>query len=1500
MTDKFLFEYQEFMTIKVSKETTKKIEEKMLEVGPFWDSDTLSEDEKKSIIQMCNMMIAKRFNAHPTFEFYIDNIIALKRDELNKDIFDDWIKSINYYVQKRRTGYLHRYFNASTRFFNTHHIYEKSKKIWKVTNAKIKIKIIDNKPIYSFDTVNLIGTTGADSTYIWHTTGDYHPLRERWEGNGGKLFWTRVGLADGVVYAVMQDYKISLKSAIWTADSVTFYDKRNFSFGLLGGVKDKFSFTKQTETSRYPSFSSYGYDYTINEIYENVDYQGGYSLKGRQMIGSGKGRDKAFFIFKHNGKNFVYAGSDVFVIQKDKILSEKVTVTIYLESTDTITGEVSVDSIYHPGLSLYYSNKKKNLSIYRKDEGIAQTPFADSYHNISLFVEELNWKLGEDYIDMKSIQQKGIDSKAYFESENYFSKNRYQKLQGMDRQNPVEAVYNYVQENGYYEFYAEDFGNYMHMSKETTISYLMNLASKGFLLYDFEDHYVIVKPSVDVYVMAHRGQTDYDVISFMSETNGVIPNASLNLVNNDIILQGVRTVFLSDSQDVRIFPRNGRVQLKKNRDFLFAGRITAGRFDIHAKDVFFSYDKFKLEMPSIDSLSFKVEAFELDKYGERPLVRIKNVIEDLKGYILIDQPNNKSGIQDFPEYPILNSESQSYVYYDKTEIYNKVYKRDKFYYTLESFEIDSLDDFRTDGLEFNGYLESAGIFPDIITPLKVMRDYSVGFVTTTGDAGYSLYGGKAMFNDTIKLSNEGLQGRGSLRYLTSLGISNDLIFFPDSTDAYLQSYKIEEVKSGVEYPPVIASNVDMHFEPYNDIMIVTTREEQPSIDMYANDATIDGSLYLTSTKLDGNGLIKIKNAELESDLFHFKNRTFVSDSCMFRLKTLAELEQTDEFDELEDFNEHEQLAFATTDVFVANVDFNERKAEFESKSDAKLVEFKENMYKCYMDKFTWYMDNEKVEFSTKGDPMAQVKDKTIKEVADIALSGTRFISTHPDQDSLSFISKRGVYSQRKKEIDAYGVPKLIVADAVIIPGENKLKIFAKAELEEIHEAELLVNRETKYHELYKGVFIVEGKHSYHGRGVYDYKDEDGWVQNILFNKIEVDTAGYTVGNATIGEKDGFTLSNYFDFYGEITLVGANRYLIFDGGTRIDHNCDTLEHLAIEFRTEIDPANISIPIDEEIKSIDGKRLYCGLNSREYNGQVYSVFMNDNGRRTDNNIIQSSGSLVFDKISQEYRIASDEKLSQRSLPGNYISLSRRDCALYTEGELNLAFKTGHVQATAYGKARYFSREDSTDFSVSIPLNFYFNDKALELMATDLNDRMNMGSVDLENDIYKIMLNNKLGAELSDKYTGQIITNGGEYRKVPKELLSTIFISDVKMKYNPRTRSIVSTGDIGISSLGKYQILKYVPGKIEIINKKTGYTITIALNLGNKEYYYFEIKGSAKNGQVLAYSSNKEFITILKDSKADERKFNDKERDAKFRYYLSTPVKYKRFMRIMKMKE
>ncbi len=266
-------------------------------------------------------------------------------------------------------------------------------------------------------------------------------------------------------------------------------------------------------------------------------------------------------------------------------------------------------------------------------------------------------------------------------------------------------------------------------------------------------------------------------------------------------------------------------------------------------------------------------------------------------------------------------------------------------------------------------------------------------------------------------------------------------------------------------------------------------------------------------------------------------------------------------------------------------------------------------------------------------------------------------------------------------------------------------------------------------------------------------------------------------------------------------------------------------------------------------------------------------------------------------QEYRISSEDRLKQTNTIDNYLSLSKRTCEVMANGQLDMVFSPGQVDATAYGTMKYYKRLDSASMNISMPLDFFFNDKAMELMANDLNGRMELDAVNLQSDLMRLTLGKIVGEDKAEKLMTEIATHSGAFKKVPSDLQKTIFISDVEMKWNPRTKSFVSIGNIGIASMGKIQVLKYVEGRIEIKNKTSSSKITIALDLGDKDYYYFSYNSS--NGLMSAYSSNKEFVTIIKETKPDDRKLKVKGKEKKYTYYLTTPTSFKKFMRTMKLK-
>ena len=66
-----------------------------------------------------------------------------------------------------------------------------------------------------------------------------------------------------------------------------------------------------------------------------------------------------------------------------------------------------------------------------------------------------------------------------------------------------------------------------------------------------------------------------------------------------------------------------------------------------------------------------------------------------------------------------------------------------------------------------------------------------------------MYGGKGQYYNDIHLSNKGLQGGGNFEYLTAKASAEEIFFFPDSTNLYTQTFSIDEVISGIEFPRLV-------------------------------------------------------------------------------------------------------------------------------------------------------------------------------------------------------------------------------------------------------------------------------------------------------------------------------------------------------------------------------------------------------------------------------------------------------------------------------------------------------------------------------------------------------------------------------------------------------------------------------------------------------------------------------------------------------------------------
>ncbi|MCX6272487.1 MAG: hypothetical protein NTU44_14975, partial [Bacteroidetes bacterium] len=1351
-----------------------------------WTADKFSADRQEKIMKMANTMLKYKMRPMPQFFLYVETLLEFIKTQPDEKNFNAWFaileKSLDISSSRKFIAFL----EISNSLFTDNVLFKSSATTWKSSSSDYRFEY-DSVPRVVFTSLDLTCLANNDSTRITGTQGVYYPTTYQWIGKGGVVTWKKAGLSPDQVWAELGRYSLGVRFSRYMADSVKFYNKEFFDTPLLGKLEEKVQVAIGEDKATFPRFTSYFMRLRIENIFKYIDYEGGFAMHGARLMGSGNDLQNAYLFFKRDGKVFIEVASKAYTIRKDRISAARASILIRWEG----------DSIFHPGLEMKYIDKTRELSLIRNEEGIAQSPYYDSYHKLDMYCEAVYWKMDEPKIDFTVIKGPGSEGRASFESANYYRESRYLKLQGIDEVNPLDEVAAYARKYNTREITLVEMVNYIKRPPEQVKATLIRLATRGFLLYDLDNDVIKIKDRLFDYLNANRKRIDYDVIQFNSMITAQ-PNATLSLLNFDLKLRGVHDVFLSDSQRVYIYPVNQEIIVKKNRDFLFTGRVHAGKFDYFAQDCSFEYAKFQINMPDIDSMSFKVPSREKNSYGETPDIRVKSVLCKLSGDILIDHPNNKSGVSVYPGYPIFNSKTDSYVYYDRYYIQRGVYRRDKFFFHVYPFSISNLDDFKTDDIKFDGYLVSGGIFPDIEEPLRVQPDYSLGFTKPAPPLGLPVYGGVGTFLNKIDLSNRGLKGDGTLKYLVSTSISNDFNFYPDSVNADLQQFTLLEQKSGVEYPPVKAEDAYEHWMPYKDILNIYSR--QKLIELYAGQSKLKGVLALTPASLTGAGTVAVADAEMDAELFRFKNKVFDSDTADFRLRTF----------------DLKQLAFSTHN-YKSHIDFTERKGDFKSNGGGSKVDFPLNQYICFMDEFEWFMDKEEIALSNTRTTAIPTSDKgNIRELVDIDISGSEFVSVHPKQDSLRFLSPKARYNLRDNIIYAEQVSFMRVADAAIFPNKGFVTIFKEAKMKPLENAKILANVTTKYHEVDSATVYIYSRKNYSGSGFYNYIDDKQRKHPIFLHRVTVDSTFQTNGFATIKDSAVLALNDHFDFIGDIKIVASKEFLKFKGGYRIKHDCDTLRRAWVRFQEDINPAEIYLPVAEDLRDLSNKALYSAMGFSQKSNHIYSAFLSRKENFTDQDLVGAKGWIYYSETNNEYQSGSKEKIKTPLLPGSYLSLNTKNCVMHGEGPVNMGTVFGQLKMKSFGSVDYFMIPDSASFDLVMSIDFFFADDAMKMLVQSLKEA-NLMAADLSKDKYKRALGEILGMKEADGLISEISLYGN-MRRIPSELNQTLIFSDIMFKWNPASNSFVSQGPIGIGNMEKNQINKFVKGYVEITKKRS----------------------------------------------------------------------------------
>ncbi len=1406
----------------VPKDRQKEAKEILEQFELMWTT-RMDADNQEVFITEANKMVKKKHRPIPHFQSFIRTYDIFLQSQYAGES-ETWQKILDYHISKSSTFFQEK-MELYARFFQDNIMNQGDNVKWVAMGFADHLGF-DQEPYFDFKDIDLWGYSAKDSLVVSSVNGRYYPDKLQFKANGGTISWDRAGLDPGV-YAELKTYDIDLRFPRVVADDALFHYPKLFAQPMVGRVEEKAVLPTSEEDATYPRFTSYETTLPVKNLYKDVDYIGGFAMHGASIFGTGHGDTLAKVTIYNEGEVIITAQSRSFLIRPANLLSEDAKVSLYIEN----------DSIYHPAANFKYDNEKKSLLISRPKQGVGRSPFFDSYHKLDMYVESIQWVTTEKRIELKPIVGNTSDQAAYFESQNYYEEGVMHEIAGFNTQNPLYTLWQLFNSAGYEDLTIEDVIRWFNKPPLDIKAMMIDFAARGFIEYDVNNNRIHYRSKIAQYLNNQLKKKDYDYIKLESKTH----YASLDLVTNDLKITGCEFFVLSDPQIVNVYPMDELVTVKKNRNMVFSGRVIGGLFDFVTHNCQFDYDRFLVDMDIIDTLIMYVEDKNgpMDMYGDYKLQRVRSQIEELSGVLYVDVPGNKSGIVDYPDYPIFEARKGGKVFYDQPYVLGGVYDRNRFYYSVNQFRIVNLDNFVIDSMKFTGALISGGIFPDIAEPLKVQSDFSLGFVHNT--TGLPMYGTKGGYQGRISLSNRGLRGKGNIDYITSHTYSDSLVFYLDSTNGAANRHIVDEQQAGTEFPPASVEEAYLHWEPYEDQMFIHTMQEPMDI---FKETELTGNSKITPNGMFGTGIVKFNRADISSRLFQFKHHELLADTADLRIY---------------DISGGKDVAFST-DNYNSHIDFKTRKGRFLANGEASVVFFVQNEVKAKSSEFEWDpIDSTMLRFKWD-DPYknTDIDNTPIKELVDMQSVGNELFAVAPEVN-YQFTAVNAEFDFAKNIINAHGVRYINVGDAAITPLHGDVTIRKHAAMDILEKARILAGRENKYHELYDCHARIQSATRFYANGYYDYIDAEERVQTLYFDTIYF--MKETFGEAKIPKEKDFHFSDQFAFDGRAELHSTNPFLSYFGGVEILHGCDTLKHARMKILQQVDPNNIMLQVHDRTKDMDERKVVVAIASSNKTGRIYTAFGVAKDEFNDAEYINVFGYITYDKETREFKAASKEKLMDPSVPGNIIVLNTDNCEATGTGTIDMGTKLGRVDFVTNGTIVNYMLADSAEMHITTSIDFFFNDKSMDLMNKAL-ENASLDFVDVSGDeAFDQALYNILGKTEYDRY--QRSTALGQNRRLPDALQVQFLFSNIDFDWDKDHSTFKSQTVLPLIVCGSKQVYKMVPGRIVIEKRGSRNRLYLYFEFDD-QFYYFQFDNNA----VSAFSSNKAFNDAITSVKPKNR--------------------------------
>jgi hypothetical protein len=1424
-----------------------------------WDSTGYSQGNTTKIIDISNQLAGRSMRPVPHFIDYIKALTDIGASAKSADFITSFLGGMAKMAAKKEINNdnIDRVFRITSSLIRENVIYDSPSAKWRVKSDNFRFSY-DSVFKVTLTNVTLTCYTQKDSTEIYKVNGVYYPETTYFQGTSGTITWEKAGYSKEEVFAEFNNFSINITKNNFIIDSARLTHITYFKKPVYGVLSDQASSSTTRERSIFPHFETYTKTFFIKNMYQGVNYEGGLTLDGATVKGTGENYLPARITLYRNDTLYVRINSKNFQLSKSGINSLETSATLYLDK----------DSIFHSSLSFSYNAPTRQVNLFRSNNPVSKSPYFDSFHGLDMYFEYMSWNMNDSKIIMSRARGASM-GQARFESISFFNSNNFERLMGIDDYNPLYRLKQFAAYFYSETFPVSEFAKWLKKPEEAVTGLCIDLASRGFLFYDRVNNEVTIKKKTDDFIQANARKKDYDVMTIFSETNAPKDNAILDLSNYRLTVNGVEGVFLSDSQRVAIIPYNNQLVIGKNRTLSFDGIVEAGLFTIFGHNFTFSYDSFKIRLQKIDSIKIAVETDKKDMYGNNLSSEINNLIQLTTAELYIDAPNNKSGLKSLQQYPIINAVTHSYIFYDRIPGLEGIYKQDNFYFKVDPFTYDNIDHYKNEDMSLAGEFYAGNILIPTRQFLTIQEDNSLGFSYSIPKEGLGLYGDKGKIYDNLSLSNKGLIGSGTLKRLTSSTQSEEYQFYPDSMITKAKTFEIIKDSNGI-FPDLKGSDLSVKWLPAKDEWLAVNTIDK-NFQMFGNGTVLNGKINLTPAGLKGSGIIDMMNSRITSDSFRFASYTIQADTSDYNLKSL----------------QGDGYAFIAENAN-ASIDFNLQQSRFSLNTDSSVVKFPELQYICTMTDFTYDMKTRILSMEQRGKSSTTLlpADQLLK-LDFMKLDKPTFFSTNNLRDTIVFSSWKGSYHLNEEIIEADNINYIKVADALIQPDSGKIIITKRAKIKPLQNAIIAVNNR---HILHSANIDIETSKRYTGGAIYNYTDENKEIQQISFPSIQVDTAT-TNAKGFISSTQNFKLSPAFTFTGDVSLSARENLLTFTGAAGIVQNCNKIKSYTIKFKSTVDPKVVMIPVSDKPRDFNDNLVYSGSFINIDSTHMYPAFLSERKTWSDVALIYADGYLYFDKEKGTYKIGKREKLADLTLPGGLITFDKNFCILSGEGKMNFGANYDLMKMESAGKVIHDTDSGKVNVEAIIALDFYFSAPALKVMSDEIRMMPTLKAVNLNSDLNNKGMKDMLGEQVAMQIKEEMDLFGSS-KSLPKEFTYELLLNDVKLYWNEPTSSFRSKGKIGIGFIGPQPINVYVDGFVEIQRRRSGDMLDVYLKADGSTWYYF----SYFRGVMMTQSGNNNYNGIITSSKLNDRKHPNSTVRVPYTYMISVEDRLERFLQRM----